>query len=91
MKKTKSMNELIIRRYHSDVRKLKRLVAELNVQLVPFDQAEPSDVCILSNSDVELQERKLRCNSSNENYFISESSYYKYEKEFTTFIDELVQ
>ena len=90
MKKIKSMNELVTRRYHSNLRTLKRLVAELNVHLVPFDQAEPSDVCVLSDSDIELLERKLRCNSCNENYFVSEQQYFEHETEFNTFIDEQV-
>ena len=84
-----SNHELFLRRYKSDLRKLKQLTTTLNVKLHDFDAAQPSDVCILSKSDEELEEHKLRCSSSNNGYFISQNDYDEYE-EFHSFIDEQV-
>lgn len=91
MKVTKQMgtHELLARRFKSDLRKLKKLVAELGVKLHSYDLAEPSDICILSNSDVEKLEHKLRCQSSNENYFISQNDYDEHE-EFHSFVDDQI-
>ena len=84
-----STHELLLRRYKSDLRRLKQLIVTLDVELHDFDAAQPSDVCILSKSDEELEEHKLRCSSSNNGYFISQNDYDEYE-EFHSFIDEQV-
>ena len=84
-----SNHELFLRRYKSDLRKLKQLTTTLNVELHDFDAAQPSDRCVLSKSDEELEEYKLRCSSSNNGYFISQNDYDEYE-EFHSFINEQV-
>ena len=84
-----SNHELFLRRYKSDLRKLKQLTTTLNVELHDFDAAQPSDRCVLSKSDEELEEYKLRCSSSNDGYFISQNDYDEHE-EFHSFIDEQV-
>ena len=84
-----STHELLLRRYKSDLRRLKQLVVTLDVELHNFDAAVPSDICVLSKNDAEIEEHKLRCSSSNDGYFISQKDYDEYE-EFHSFIDEQV-
>ena len=83
-----STHELFLRRYHSTLRKMRRLATSLDITIHDFDSAEPSDVCILSTNDCEIDEHKLRCSSSNNGYFISQKDYEEHMEEFHQINDQ---
>ena len=66
-----SADELTKRRFHSDVRKLRKLCATNAINLADFDEAEDDWVCIISDNDYEIGALKHDCSPDSENYFVS--------------------
>ena len=62
--------ELELRRFHSDVRKLKKVCRDNNIALLEFDEALNDDVCILSRDEYEVGSTKEYLSNSVENYFV---------------------
>ena len=75
-----SAKEIDLRRYHSALRKLKKLCEINNVELRTYEEASDTMVCILSKSDYELGDTKPYCSQENENYFVTESDLNKLSK-----------
>jgi hypothetical protein len=69
------MSEMIRRRFHADVRGLKKRCKSLDVALHDFYNACDTDVCILSSDEYEIGNSKVDCSPENENYFVSEDNY----------------
>ncbi len=78
--RVQSAKELDLRRYHAQVRKLKKLCEDNDVPLFTYDEAEDTMVCILSDSDYELGDTKPYCSKDHENYFITEGNLNKLHK-----------
>lgn len=70
-----SLKEQIRRRFHSDVRKLKRRCESLGITLMTYPEAFETNFCILSSNDYEIGEIKANCSLDSENYFVSEDDY----------------
>lgn len=70
-----SESELNLRRFHSDVRKLKKVCRDNNVLLLEFDEALNDDVCILSQSEYEIGSVKEYLGNSLESYFVHDSDF----------------
>lgn len=66
-----------LRRYHRDVKKLKKLCEEHEIVLKSYDEALNDDICVLSKNDYEIGACKEYLDDSNEPYFV-------HEQEFTT-------
>ena len=65
-----SESELELRRFHSDVRKLKKVCRDNNIVFLEFDEALNDDVCILSQSEYEIGSAKEYLSKSLESYFV---------------------
>lgn len=72
-----SESELELRRFHSDVRKLKKVCREHNITLLEFDEAINDDVCILSRSEYEIGSAKEYLSNSLESYFVHDYNFSK--------------
>ena len=70
-----SESELELRRFHSDVRKLKKVCRDNNIALLEFDEALNDDVCILSRSEYEVGSAKEYLSNSLESYFVHDSDF----------------
>ena len=70
-----SESELELRRFHSDVRKLKKVCRDNNIALLWFDEALNDDVCILSRSEYEIGSTKEYLSNSLESYFVHDSDF----------------
>lgn len=70
-----SESELELRRFHSDVRKLKKVCRDNNIALLEFDEAINDDVCILSRSEYEIGSAKEYLSNSLESYFVHDSDF----------------
>lgn len=70
-----SESELELRRFHSDVRKLKKVCRDNNIALLEFDEALNDDVCILSRSEYEVGSAKEYLSNSVESYFVHDSDF----------------
>ena len=70
-----SESELELRRFHSDVRKLKKICRDNNIALLEFDEALNDDVCILSRSEYEIGSTKEYLSNSLESYFVHDSDF----------------
>lgn len=77
-----SESELELRRFHSDVRKLKKVCRDNNIALLEFDEALNDDVCILSQSEYEVGSAKEYLNNSLESYFVHDSDFSKTQQLF---------
>ena len=77
-----SESELELRRFHSDVRKLKKVCREHNITLLEFDEAINDDVCILSQSEYEVGSAKEYLSNSLESYFVHDSDFSKTQQLF---------
>lgn len=69
-----STRELELRRYHSALRRLKKLCEDNDIELLPYNEASDTMVCVLSKSDYELGDTKPYCWKGNENYFVTENN-----------------
>lgn len=67
--------ELLTRRFHSDVRKLKQRCTELNLWLKDIGEAQVKDICVISTSDYEIGSFREDCSKENENWFLSIKEY----------------
>lgn len=70
-----SESELELRRFYSDVRKLKKVCRDNNIALLEFDEALNDDVCILSRSEYEVGSAKEYLSNSLESYFVHDSDF----------------
>lgn len=70
-----SESELELRRFHGDVRKLKKVCRDNNIALLEFDEALNDDVCILSRSEYEIGSAKEYLSNSLESYFVHDSDF----------------
>ena len=70
-----STSEMIRRRFHADVRGLKKRCKSLDIALHDFYNADDMMICILSSNEYEIGETKSGCSSENESYFVSEDDY----------------
>ena len=70
-----STSEMIRRRFHADVRGLKRKCEQNNIALFTYYNAKDSDICILSSDEYEIGSGRIDCSPENENYFVSENDY----------------
>lgn len=73
--RVQSMSEMIKRRFHADVRGLKKRCRELEITLHDFYNACDTDICILSSDEYEIESPKVECSPENENYFVCEDDY----------------
>lgn len=81
-KRTYSEHELLTRRFHSDVRKLKAVCELNNFELSTYDISKPDWICILSSSDYELGSEMIDCGENNENYFLNPEDYQNYVEKY---------
>lgn len=70
-----SESELELRRFHSDVRKLKKVCKDNDIVLLEFDEALNDDVCILSQSEYEIGCTKEYLSNSLECYFVHDLNF----------------
>lgn len=70
-----SISEIIRRRFHADVRGLKKKCKSLDIALHDFYNADDTMICILSSDEYEIGENHGGCSSENESYFVSEDDY----------------
>lgn len=70
-----SQQELDLRRYHKDVKKVKQVCMDKDKQLLSFDEALNDDKCILSKNEYEIGAVKEYLDNSNEPYFVHEEDY----------------
>lgn len=75
------IDRLMNQRYRYNLRKIKNICEQLNINLKEYNDAYKDDICIISYSDFELYSTKQNCCSQTEGYFINESDYEKF-KEF---------
>lgn len=74
-RKAISQAEREVRQHHSDVRHLKKWCERSNTFPKTWDQAELSDVCVLSRSEYDLREERISVIEDNESYFLSHEDY----------------
>lgn len=70
-----SDDELVLRRFHKDVRKLKRVCRDNNITLLEYENALNDDVCILSQSEYEIGAAKEYVTEGIESYFVHSSDF----------------
>lgn len=66
------------RRFHADVRKLKKTCEENNFHLKTIDEAPAYYICVLSDIDYEIGDEASMCDENNENYFLNPIEYEQY-------------
>jgi hypothetical protein len=71
-RKSMPTKQLLQRRYRCDVRHLKEKCTKLRIALMSYEQAGPSDICVLSSSEIEIGATRQECLLENENYFVNE-------------------
>lgn len=81
-KKSKTADEMIKRRFHSDVRKLKAVCKANGRELGQYDLSRPDWQCVLSSSDYEIDSDMYECSEENENYFLSPEQYNQYRDKY---------
>lgn len=77
-----SNEELTTRRYHKDVRKLKKICSDNNIVLLSYQEASDDNVCILSNDEYEIGATKEYITDHSENYFVHEEDFSKTQQLF---------
>lgn len=70
-----SDHELELRRFHKDVRKLKKVCEDNGITLLEYDDALNDDVCILSQSEYEIGAIKEYIDEGLECYFVHDSEF----------------
>lgn len=68
-KRQHSTHETLLRRYHADVRKLKKICEDCDIKLYTYSNAPDDALCVLSRSDYELGEIRKNIEEDNESYF----------------------
>lgn len=74
-RKMYSEKELIIRRFHKDVRQFKAWCDKHGVPYSTFDTAEQEDVCVLSKNEYHLHEERKSIIEDDEDYFLNPAAY----------------
>ena len=77
-----SAEELARRRFHAEVRKLKAICEQEGWELGHYDLSRPDWICVLSESDYELESDMYECSEDNENYFLSPENYNQYKEKY---------
>lgn len=72
-----SEEELNLRRFHKDVRELKKVCRDNNITLLEYEEALNDDVCILSQSEYEIGATKEYTSEALECYFVHNSDFNK--------------
>ena len=72
-----SESELDLRRFHKDVRALKKVCRDNNITLLEYEEALNDDVCILSYSEYEIGATKEYTSEGLECYFVHSSDFSK--------------
>ena len=67
--------EMITRRYHAQVRKTLEDLDSKNIEVKTFDEADDTDICILSRNEFDISEMRKNIEENNESYFISIQDY----------------
>lgn len=70
-----SDKELEIRRYHKDVKRVKRWCSDNDVELHTYQEASSDELCVLSQDEYEISARRGYLKEDNESYFVSEEDY----------------
>ena len=73
-----STNEMLLRRYHAEVRQVMKWCEEHETELHKFDDADENQVCILSMSEYDIGSEKREISEDNESYFVNEEYYLLY-------------
>lgn len=81
-KRRYSEHEMLQRRFHADVRRLKAVCKTNKFELSRYDLSKPDWICILSSSDYELESEMIDCDEHNENYFLSPEDYQNYRERY---------
>lgn len=68
----------IKRRFHADVRKLKKVCEENNFNLKTIDEVPAYYICVLSDVEYEIGDQASMCDENNENYFLNPADYDSY-------------
>ena len=71
-----------LRAYHADVRKLKKWCEENEIVLYDFDSASAHFICVLSQNEYSLHERRRDLEQNAESYFLNEEDYDKWCEEY---------
>jgi len=77
-----SESELDLRRFHKDVRTLKKVCRDNNITLLNYEEAINDDVCILSQSEYEIGATKEYASEGLECYFVHSSDFSKIQQLF---------
>lgn len=77
-----SAEELTKRRFHAEVRKLKTVCEQEGWELSHYDLSHSDWICVLSESDYELESDMYECSEDNENYFLSPENYNQYKEKY---------
>ena len=72
-----SNSELDLRRFHKDVRTLKKVCRDNNITLLEYEEAINDDICILSQSEYEIGATKEYASEGLECYFVHSSNFSK--------------
>ena len=67
--------ELEHRRHLSNVRHLKKWCEEHNLECRTWEDAQLTDICVVSTSDYDLYEERSTCVQDNDSYFLSPVDY----------------
>ena len=67
--------ELEHRRHLSNVRHLKKWCEERDIEYKTWEDAQLTDICVVSASDYDLHEERSTCVQDNDSYFISITDY----------------
>ncbi len=70
-----SQTELDLRRYHKDLRLMKQVCRDSNINLLSHDDALNDDQCILSRDEYEIGAVKEYLTAQNEPYFVHPEQY----------------
>lgn len=70
-----SDEELLKRRFHSEVRNMKRICEQQGITLYNYENAPVDSICILSKDEYELGAVRRYIFVDNESYFVEESYY----------------
>lgn len=70
-KKAISTTGIMLQRYHRDIAKLRKKCESLGLNLIPYKEARPEDICVASLNDTLLYLE--RCNiSDTDTYYLTE-------------------
>ncbi len=72
-----SEQELLTRRFHSDVRKIKNACEKQDVTIYDFSTAPEDSICVISSDEYELCAVRRYIFVDNESYFVEEDDYDK--------------